>query len=178
MSRLFVTVPITGCLVLALTAAVPGVVADVAAGPKNWRTAYELRPAAPQCWSLPVVSYCRVDWEETTRGGVARSSSHFLLTDPLPGRVALLRADGLWGHVTASAALDRLRERAAIVMGLFALLGLVVWRSVVVGARSLLVEDDVETRMTAAGWRVETRTAEASTATRSTPARPQFGHRH
>jgi hypothetical protein len=90
--------------------------------------------------------------------------------------------DGDWSSDVCSsdlAALDRLRERAAIVMMLVALLGLGVWRSLVVGARRLLTEEDVATRMAAAGWRVETATTEATRqTTRRGPSRPQFGHRH
>ena len=179
MSRLLVTIPVTGCLVLAIAATAPGVVADVAAGRQTWRTAYELRRATPHCWSLPLLAYCRVDWEETVGGRIEQTSAHYLLSEPLRDRVTLVRSDRLWGHVTAIAALDRLRERAAIVMILVALLGLGVWRSLVVGARRLLTEEDVATRMAAAGWRVETATSEATRqTTRRGLSRPQFGHRH
>ena len=181
MSRLFLTVPLAGSLLLAIGASAPGVVGDLAAGRGTWRVAYEVRPDVPHCWSVPLLSYCRVDYEETVRGSVDRRSIHFLMSEPFPARVSLVRTDRLWGRVTAVAALDRLRARSAIVMGLLGLLGLVVWRMLVVGARQFVPEGDLGARMQAAGWRANMPGAEEGAAPRAESrgaTQPRFGRRH
>lgn len=179
MNRLIFTVPLAGLLLLAIVATAPGVIAEAVTQREAWRVDFELRPEMPRCWSLPVFSYCRVDH---TRGAGERAehgSIHFLTLAPLPEHVRLIRAGTWWGRVTVATALDRLRERTAIVMGLIVLLGLLIQDFVVSGARQLAPEADLATRMAAAGWRASPSQVENTPPPPHHHAdHPAFGRRH
>lgn len=154
MSRPFFIVPIVGCLVLALAASAPGVVADILGSRGGWHTAYEMVTEQPRCWGLPGFTYCRTDHRHTTATGSESGSLHSITVSPLPRYVRMLRSDLLPSHLTTLTALDHLRERCLIVIGLLGLLAFFLWPLVVALFRGIKRAEDPEARLAAAGWRV------------------------
>jgi hypothetical protein len=154
MNRPLFIIPIIGCLVLAIAVSAPSVVADILGSRGGWRTAFDVVTEKPRCWGLPGFTYCRVDYRRTTAAGSDGDSLHSITLSPLPQYVRMLRSDLVSTHFTTATALDRLRERCLIEIGLLGLLAFLLWPLVVALFRASTPDEDPAARLAAAGWRV------------------------